>query len=415
MHRINIRSRSPAFVSIFVLGINTISLVVFTPLFIDFLGSERYGYWLVIQAIISTCMLVEFGGYNTLARKIAVHSGEHQELWHGIAKTLYRKYFFQLMLAVIGVTPIVFYICRSMWHWDLGIAWLLVGLGAPLLLYIRMKSALLIGSQEISAERWLQCLNTVAGLVLGVGFCIIYPSLSSLALGGLLGNLIACWVSRSLITDHSKTVPREMIIDVISQARPQGVVNFSSFIMGGLSPVIVGLVIGGGQVVVYTLTTRVASLGIQLFQAMLNSQSSLWGKLYANNGLVLTSIHVRKFGRMLFPFVLFSFILYAWLCPYVIHFWTHGKVIVPIFLPILLAVSAIIVVYDNICAAFVNAVRVANQFQFSAICGAILYLLLTSILGHFYGVVGMSIGALIAHCATTTRAAFFAYIDLVKS
>ncbi len=412
---IKVRSNRFALASVLTLCLNTAALIVFTPLFIRVLGAERYGYWLVIQAVAAACMLVEYGGYGTLARRIASHLDESESNWHGLAAALYRNYMLRLLIVALLAVPVVLYICRHAERWDVGVAWALVALGAWPLLYLRMKAALLIGAQRIPLERMLQCLNTMAGLVLGLSFCSLHPSLAALALGSLLGSLIASWVSRIAVPSLRFTVPPQLTAEHIRQAYPQGVVNVSGFIMTGISPLLVGAALGGGQVVVYSLALRLSMLTTQMFQAILNSHSVGWGKIFAESGLSVALVEVQQFGRRLLPYILASFAVYAWLSPRVISIWTHGEVDVPAFLPVVLAVSAVIVVYDNICAAFVNAVKVANQFSASAIYGAAFYFLLAGGMGYLYGVQGVAVGGLLAHGLTTSRASFSAYIVLTKA
>ena len=287
-------TRTQRFLGGFVSGyahlvVATLAGLWLTPFFLDRLGQNVYGLWLVGTQVIAYLLLMDLGIVALLPRETAYVTGrtaghDSQELGQLVERAL---------TLAVAQTPFVL-LASAIALWWLPESWadLRTPLAVVLALFVvtfplRIFQATLTGLQDLGFVARAQFAAWVAGIVVNVWLVVAGFGLSSLAAGWCVTQLLmigACLLRVAMV--FPSALPRRLTFgesvstrDYIVRSGWISVSQISQVLLNGTDVMIIAALLGPAAVVPYACTGKLISVLANQPQALLQSAAPALSEL----------------------------------------------------------------------------------------------------------------------------------------
>ena len=246
---------------------------VVTPIVLSYLGKNDYGVWIIIGSFIGYMGLMDFGITGSVTQLIAKNNNEEDKV--KINSIVNNSFFLQI---IIGVIIILIGVACSFFfpEWfniesdSKDIIWLvflLAAVGYGISLPPRTLQGLIQGRQYISLAIWLEFFLFISTTLLNLLMLELGFGLLALPIGTIAIRLVSYFLFFKIA---KKTFPDlELSISYFNWKEAKGIFKVSSvWFIGGMSAVIIyssdtmiiGSIIGTGIVTTYVLTYRLSEV-----------------------------------------------------------------------------------------------------------------------------------------------------------
>lgn len=259
-----------------------------TPFLLVRLGAEQYGLWLVGMQILSWLMLLDLGVVTLLPRELAAASGGQAAAQ--VVSLVARLAMAQT--ALVGLGALAVWLALPA-RWDGLRPALGPALVAFVLLYpLRLAPAVLEGAQDLAYRGVVQVASWAAGIAATVGLVLGGGGVVALAWGWILQQAVGSALAALRVARrHRHLLPARLSSWSWRGTRPWfrrgfwvSVNQLGSVLLGGSDVLLVGWLGGLEATVVYTCTSKAASILLQQPRMLLQVALPGLSQLRASEG-----------------------------------------------------------------------------------------------------------------------------------
>jgi len=394
--------------AIFVLG-----NFLLTPVILEYTGQDGYGLWATIRSVMAYLLLLDFGLTPAITKFVAEYSAqEDQKALSGFVSTALSTYLvlaaFVLGIGVISSGPITHFLNFPRELVTEGRVVLLV---TSLTVAIRFPGTVLSGL--IYGHQRLAVLNAtkIAETVGWVGFSIL-----ALHLGfGLIGLALAQLLSQLLMTAIQLgfvrlTFPRisfnlqsfslDIFRKTFSYSAYQFITIIGHTIIFSSDNLVISRYLSTAAVASYAVAFRLNRQVLQIIYEVGGVFFPTFSALRAVEDGNRLQRALLVCGKISAGLAIFSFITMVFFGPSIITLWVGAENYVGTTTLILLAGVVLMSSFINTGATLLQGIGEMREMSISYSVEALLSVVLSILLVHRFGVVGVALGTFLAQAAT---------------
>lgn len=404
------------------ISVSTALLTV--PITLHYLGTERYGMWMILSSLIAMLSFADLGIGNGILNAVAAGHGrgDTTEIRNAVSSG-----FAILTLISVGLLGIVF-IVYPLVPWQdlfnvsspLAVAEARPAMGVFLICFaiaipVNVVQRVEIGMQQGFLNSCWQCVGSILTLVLVLTAIWLEAGLPWLVLA-LLGGALIANTSNSIvffgfmrrdIAPRFRAVSRAAATGVMHTGLLFLVLQITTALIFNADSIIISHILSPTMVPQYSVPDRLFSL---VAVALSMSLAPLWpayreamacGDVDWMKGMLKRSIRLAIMVSAALAFPL------AILAPWIIHWWVGDAIRAPATLIAGFAVWKVLEACGYALGMFLNGAHVIRQQVATAVTTAIVTIILEIVLVRSFGIAGAIWGKLIAFgCCTLIPYAF---------
>jgi O-antigen/teichoic acid export membrane protein len=401
-----------------------ILMVITVPLYLEYVGDERYGFWLTIASAVSWMSITDFGVGMALTREIAGqrNNGEAASSLNRTISTALSSYLVialvVLLFGVIFLPAVVSTFDLPLWfEAEFTVAFAIALVASVLNLPFSTFSSVIEANQKLVVNRTIDFIASFVGLV----FSIIYLIVSSQGIVGIaLGMLVriivksclAWWYSRRLHEVSFFTLIKLYDVTALKRLYAYGgyfqLTKVANLVATTADNLVIAMIIGPIFVTNYSITSKLgiafgivfaSKIGIALFPGL--SELVAQGEQKKLNNVVATLL------SFLFRLALFAAVIVYFVNPYFIDLWVGTTYFGGDMLNLIFAYWVLFETIIRGGAIIMYANGDIKTLSYFAIAEAVINLGLSYLLGLQLGIVGVALATAISR--TLTIGIYFPY------
>ena len=355
---------------IYSLLLNVISVVIgliFVPLLLNYLDSERYGIWLTLTSIVGWFTFFDAGLGNGLRNKLTEAFANEN--------TILAKEYISTTYAIIGlifiVVLVLFYIVNPLLNWaqilntstvpsnELSVLALIVFTFFFLRFILNLIGIILMADQRPAYNRVLgPIINLISFLII---FILSKTTEGDLVIMGFVMSVvpvIVLFIASVLLfnTRYKLIKPKFKSIKWLHTNSLMGlglkffIIQIATLIMFTSSNIIITQVLGPDSVTVYNIVFKYFQVPIMLYTTFMLPIWSAVTDAYTKKDFLWLKNTLNKLNKTSFVFILLI-IFMLFVSPYIYKFWIGEMINIPFIVSATMALSSIIIVllspYNN--------------------------------------------------------------------
>lgn len=401
------RAKLTGIVTVITKGISTTAGLISIPLTAQYLGTERFGLWLLLSSLLSCVNLFDLGLANSLANSLAIADGREDRT---LAKEIVSSAFYSMLGGALILTVLfgLFYSSAS-WEKVLNIRWSQPQLEIELAIAIcfgvfiihllcSLSSRIYRGYQEeYISQLWLGLgsLLSIIGLIVSIHLKANFPALLAVFLGfSLLGDILAAihlfWFRRKWLKPNLNYYNLRKTKWLFKTGFQFWLAQISSFLVFQTDLIIVSKLFGASAVANYGVVLKLFTLVGSIQSAFV---APLWSA-YAEAGTRGDFFWVNQaFKKSVCFSVIWSScigVLLAINTPNILKIWLNQTEAVDKNLIFAMLLTTILVSVAQSISMLANGLGETDIQAFVGPIAAISNLILSVVLGLFLGVSGVA-------------------------
>lgn len=387
---------------------------VMTPLILGFIGSEKYGLWVIIGSLLGYMGRLDLGITGSVSTFIA--RKQHEESGHSINVIISNSIFLQI---IIGGAALILGYCLSFFITDFfGIGeelkgeartvFMLAVLGLSISFPLRSLKAILRGTQNITTLIWVESFNYILRSALIIAFLFTGLDLLALPTGTIIVTIFAIGIvyyfalqTNPKLKLSAKLIKKVEIKKIFSVSIWWFLGGIGALFIYSTDNILIGHYLGATTVTAYALTYRVAEMSrnliFQINSSLMPGVGDLVGRKEYDK---LKSVYLFSLKTVINMSLIFSAFLIIY-NRHVVKFWVGEENFGGQTLTIIFAVTLIqFTVFHSAAVILSNFLKVKGIAVLRWTEGS-LNLLLSIILVRYYGVLGIAFATLAAGFLTS--------------
>lgn len=403
--------------------INTISILIYIPLTLSYLGLERYGIWMIFSSLALLFGFIDFGIGNGVLTLIADSSGKSDTQRQRIIIT--NSY---ISLATITIVTILAFIsCFQFIPWgeifntksddlieEIKLSALIYAIlflsGVPIGLINGIQSGL---QQSFESSLW-QCISSFMGLIL-----IILTILFHGGLPYLVASIVSAPVTSNILNTiwfykhRPNLIPKLHLynIDAIFRIYRIGFMFFILQINVGLTFGFDNLIIlhfaGQSQVSVYAISFQLFNMLGQIVILVISPTWPAFAEALARGERIWVRKALKRTIIFSFFIALVGSLALVLLMPALQIYWIRNEIYIPLALTIGLMLWRIVDTTGYSISMYLNAATILKEQIFISLITAISMLFMKIILVYNFGVSGMPYASALTYLVFTLIPYYF--------
>ncbi len=367
-----IRAKRNIIVSFICKGLTILIGFVIVPLTLGYVGETEYGIWLTIASIVSWFSFFDIGLGNGLRNKLA------EALAKNDLRTarIYISSTYALITIIASVLFIAFLIIATTISWnsvlntfevsnnELFNIVVFVFFFFCLGFIMKILSSILQALQQYAINDVLGVLAQILGLVVIYMLtrttdsslfylCLVYGS--KLAFVLLVASIVLFSTSLNFLKPRFKYINFRKALPLMSLGVWFFIGQILFLILNHSSSFLVIQFFGPKDVTIFNIAKKYMTVFTMLYIMVLTPYLSAFTEAYTKNELFWIRKTISKI-RIFWVLSSFAIVLSVFIYPWFFKLWVGGKIVVPQFLIIVLAISAIISTLGNTYTLFLNGI-----------------------------------------------------------
>jgi len=370
-HERSIKAKRNVFYSFGLQGVSIVIGLLYVPLLLDYLDTERYGIWLTLSSILGWFEFFDIGLGNGLRNKFTeALARENHTLARSYVSTTYA-----LLTIIFSAVLLVFFIVNPFLSWtailnttivtdqELTLLALIVFTFFILRFIFKIIGTILMADQRPAVSNAFAPIGSVITLLVLLFLIRLSNEGSLIVLGSLLSVvpviilLIASIILfRGRYRKYSpalKYVDFKYTSDIMKLGSRFFVIRVASVILFTTSNIIITQILGPESVTVYNIAHKYFSIPIMVFSIVMTPVWSAVTDAYVKNDFEWLKNVLKKLNLLSILFVA-GIIAMLFLSKFAYHLWVGDRVTVPFLLSAMMTLFAIINVTLSPFTQFIN-------------------------------------------------------------
>lgn len=392
-------------------GFNILLGLIYVPIAIYYLDTEKYGLWLIVSSFFAYVQLFDIGIGHGLRNKltIAIANGKTKLARHYVSSTYFFLAFIMLILGFIFMF-VNHYLnwakilnCSEALNQELSLLMLVIFSSFFALLVCNLINTIHLAHQN---PIWTSITNlAIQSVTLIAVFILTRTTDSSLFYLGLVASLsplfITALVSVFFFRKQYKYLKPsysyfrfKYIKDIMSLGGKFFLIQLTSFFLLQLNNLIITQTINPSSVVHYNIAYKYIGILLMLFNIVNVPMWSAITDAYARNDLGWISSKMNRMKQLclLFLFGGMGLILIA---PFCYKLWIGDKIVVDYILLIEMLVYIALLMWSSIFTTFLNGVGKIKLSFYITLIEAIIYIPFSIILSNKFGLHGFLVAMIL--------------------
>lgn len=391
--------------------------LLYVPLLINFLDSERYGLWIAITSFLTWFQFFDIGIGNGMRNNLTKALVEKD---YTTAKSLVSTAY-ALVAVIFGFVGLLFWLIASYIDWahflhvsfikneELQVLTIIVFTGLCLRFIVQLIQPILMATQKSAVSTAFPAISNLLGLV--IIFFVSKTSYPPLLTAGfvLSGVPVLVFIGGSVVLfatslKHIRPGVKYINFKYAKQITSVGVnflfIQIASVILNSSASIILLKLFTPNDVTVYNIVFK-------YFQVILVVNAIVVTPLWSGfaEKLILKDFEWIKqtFKRINKLSIIFSvsILLMVVVSPWAFHLWVGNKVLIPVTVTFTMAVYFIQIVFISVYNMFINGSGKIRLSMFFTAFEIILYVLLAYFLSKFWlGVLGVIVASIVTKSFT---------------
>jgi O-antigen/teichoic acid export membrane protein len=393
-------------------AVNLGTYLVCVPWYLDRLGTESFGFWLILLQLLSVLSLVTTWIATPLTREAAAcHVAGDPAAIGRVFRTATAYYAVCGCLIVLAGAPIAFVLPTMVrltpaLHAEASIALLLVAISFAASIQFNLLLSVLIGYQRMHVANVLLSLFTVSSAGFGVVLVYAGAGLIGLAAGQLASSVSLYVVAFLLVQRYVRLPVRRAAFDAVLLRRlvgtGTGYLTYSlSYLALQSDTILIGVMLGAPAAAVYGVASRAVDQAVQLIWKVPDSLLPITAEFAVRGELNLFRRTHRMSSKITMAAALFGAITLVFFGRTLLQLWVGAENAAAA--PVLAALAAVLVMQAFVHSSVVipYAANRMGRIPLIAAAEAVLKIGLALVLLPQVGPVGAALGTVIAQLAFT--------------
>ncbi len=370
-HERSVRAKKHIFYSFGLKGISILISLVYVPLFIDYLDTERYGIWLTLSSILGWFEFFDIGLGNGLRNRFTEALAKND---HALAR-IYVSTTYWILTIIFTAVLIIFFIINPFLNWtsilnttvvsekELTLLALVVFTFFIVRFVFKLIGTILMADQRPAINNAFAPAGSIITLIIMIFLIKASNEGSLLIIGALLSIIpVLILISASIIlfkgryrmySPSMKCVNLKYAPDLLKLGARFFILRISSIVLYTSSNIIITQILGPEEVTVYNIAYKYFYVPIMVFSIVMTPVWSAVTDAYIKNDFVWLKNILKKLNLISLIFVS-GIILMLLMSGIVYRLWIGDRVDVPFILSAVMALYAIINVTLSPYSQFIN-------------------------------------------------------------
>lgn len=376
------------FATLLIKGVGILISLLYVPITLEYLNATRYGIWMTLTSIVAWMAIFDVGLGNGLRNKLAEALAIGDKI--NAKKYVSTAY---AMLTLIVVFILLFFLIANYW-----INWSVV-FNADTVYADELKKLVVIVVVLFGLKFVLNTITIIAtadqkpayGSVFevigsGLGLVMIYiltiTNNSSLILFGwaaMLTPVVVYFVATILFFKNKysylrpsfKSIEFKLAKDLTGLGLQFFVIQIAVLVIFQTSNLLISQLFSPADVTPYNIVFKYFSVLIMVWGIVMMPLWSAFTQAKTVNDIDWMNNTIKKLNKLM-VFTVIILIIMALSAPFVILFWTSGKVVVSQQMIWIFAIYTLISVWNNIYAFFLNGISVIKVQIYTSIVAALI-------------------------------------------
>jgi len=410
-HERTLKAKRNIFASFFIKGVSLLIYLALVPITINYVNATNYGIWLTLSSIIGWASFFDIGFGNGMRNRFteAISRGEH-ELARVYVSTTYA------ILSIIIASVFGTFMIVNFWlDWSkilnadpamadsLNVLAMVVFAFFSMQFVFKLITTILTADQKPAMAGFLLMLSSLLSLVLII-LLMKFTEGNLIYLGIVMGaSPVAVLLISSIWFFHKsyqkyrpsiKTVKFSYARDLMNLGIQFFIIQLSAVIIFTSSNLIISQLFGPVEVTVYNVALKYFSIPISLFIMVLTPFWSAFTEAWSKSEMGWIKRSLK--GLLLIWFITAGFtVLMILIADPVYRIWVGKDIEVPFSLTFFMGIYAIIFIWNNIFAYFLNGIGKIRIQLYSSVITGVLVIPAMVYLGKMMGIKGVVIGTII--------------------
>lgn len=417
--------RKNIFGGLMVKGTSIIINLLYVPLLINFLDSERYGIWIAITSFLTWFQFFDIGIGNGLRNNLTRALVDKD---YDTAKKLISTSY-ALVLFIFSGVAILFWIFAFHIEWagflhvsvvqnrELQILTLIVFTGLCLRFIVQLIQPILLANQKSAVSTAFPAISNLIGLVLIYFIAKTnYPPLLSagLILSGipilvfLVGSIILFNTSLRFIRPSLALVRFSYARQITTLGVKFLFIQIASVILNSSASIILLKLFGANDVTVYNVVFKYFQVILVVNTIVVTPLWSGFTQKLVERDFEWIRETFKQINKLSITFAI-AIALMVLISPWAFQLWVGDKVVIPVMVTFTMAIYFVQIVFISVYNMFINGSGKVRLSMYFTAFEIILYIVLAYVLSRY--VMGM-LGVVVASIATKSFTFALQYIQV---
>jgi O-antigen/teichoic acid export membrane protein len=389
--------------------------LILVPLLIKYLGSEKYGAWVLLLAFVSWMNIANFGLGNGLRNKIAENYKIKQEIIvNEFVSTSFYILFFVSAVLLLFVGILLLLIDDISWilnqqniliEDEIRSSLLIILFGFCVNFILGVYKSIALGIQKSSWTTQSQALNTLLLLVFVIILLKFFSAkLTFIALAYVLASILSSiYVVQRVIRYDAVFIPKfknfkqEKLKQILSLGLGFFLLQICMIIIFSTDNILIAKLFGLEYVTEYNIIDKVFTTGNTLFSILLIALWSAVTKAYVDNNFIWIRHIIGKMHFMLFLFAVGTIMVGAYFNE-LVKLWIGSEIIYSSQIITIFVVYTLLSAYGGIFVNIVNGIGKIKLQIYLMVFAAIVNIPLSILFGKYFGlgIAGIKLATLLS-------------------
>lgn len=400
------RVKKQIFYSFGIKGLSIVIGIIYIPILLKYLDSERYGIWLTLTSIIQWISYFDLGLGNGLRNNLASSLAVKD---YNTSKNLISTTY-ALLTIIFGIIIVCILLIFPLLHWNKILntsivpenELLLVALIAAIMICIQfilnIIKVVLLADQKPALSNLLDPLTQIftLGLVVSlfkftnirslITLCIIITTSTVLVL--LTATIILYSKKYKIFKPSLSNIDFKLTRNILGLGQRFFVIQISGLLLYSTSNIIIIQTCGPSDVTIYQIAYRYFTICVFVFSIVMTPFWSAVTEAYTLGDFIWLKTILRKLKKLSW-FFSFIVIIMLFLNPFVLRLWVGDTISIPWYLALTFSIYIILTLILTPFSSFINGLGRLKLSTYVTVVKSIIFIPIAIIATNVLGVTGI--------------------------